>query len=324
MTKIQHFGLLVLALPFNAIAATVYEDDKHKLDIKGRVVGMYIDNDEKGDDESYLRLGLKGKSHINNDLYAIGRFEMEWAVKDKETDIRLAYAGFGGDWGQITYGRQYGAYSLVTDITDVLFEFGGDASGVGTDRFGTGKADSLIKYEGTFHHLTLHANYQLDNEKVELKNGKNATSYGMALQYDLPMGLSLAVGYNAGQGVTESNDNDVMAIAVAYSQDQFFTSALYSKGKNWKEKNGTAENNHYIGYEAVVGFKPTKALTLQAGYNKLILEGKQGENDMDKKDYFTLGAQYKFTKQFRIFTEYKFEQLENKSDELAVALRYDF
>jgi outer membrane porin protein LC len=324
MAKIKHLGLLTLVLPFNIIAATVYEDDKHKLDVKGRVVGMYIDNDDKGDDESYLRLGLKGKSHINDSLYAVGRFEVQWSVKDEETDTRLAYAGLGGNWGEITYGRQYGAYSLVTDFTDILFEFGGDASGAGTDRFGTGKADSLIKYEGVFKNLSVHANYQLDNEKVKSADNKNATSVGVALQYELPIGLSIGAGYNAGKGTTKENDSDVMALALAYSQDQIFASALYSKGKNWKDKIGTESNNDYIGYEAVIGFKPTKELTVQAGYNKLILKGKNSTNDVDKKDYFTVGAQYKFNKQFRVFTEYKFDQLDNQSDELALALRYDF
>lgn len=317
--------LLLLALPFSATAVTVFENDTHKLDVKGRVVGQYLENENgTGEDASYARFGLKGKSQVSDSLYAIGRFEMEWEVSSSETDTRLAYAGLGGNWGQIIYGRQYGAYSLVSDFTDVLFEFGGDASGVGTDRFGTGKADSLIKYEGAFNALTLHASYQLDNDKVQTAEDKNATSYGIAAQYDLPFGLSIGAGYNAGEGVTAQNDSNVMALALAYENDQLFASALYSKGKNWKDKDGSSHNDDYIGYEAVVGFKPIKGMTLQAGYNKLVLEGKDGTADSDKKDYYTLGAQYKFNKQFRVFAEYKFDQIKDDANEFAVAMRYDF
>ncbi len=185
-------------------------------------------------------------------------------------------------------------------------------------------ASGEVTCQPTFDALTLHASYQLDNEKVTLADDKNATSYGVALQYELPMGLSLGAGYNAGKGETKANDSDVMALALAYSQEKLFASALYSKGKNWKDKEGLSTNDDYIGYEAVIGFKPIATLTIQTGYNKLVLKGKNGAQDTDKKDYFTVGAQYKFNKQFRVFTEYKFEQLEGKSDELALALRYDF
>lgn len=66
---------------------------------------------------------------------------LETECKDDKLRTRLAFAGVKSDnWGQVTFGRQKGAISLVNDWTDVALAdgYGNSALGSGTDTFGTG------------------------------------------------------------------------------------------------------------------------------------------------------------------------------------------
>ncbi|GAB6262220.1 porin [Photobacterium sp. CCB-ST2H9] len=317
--------LVALASGTAAASTTVYEKDGQSVEIKGRMVGMYYssdDKDEKGD-QSYFRFGAKGKADINNDLYGVGVYETEVNASSKKDGLqtRLSYAGLGGNFGEATYGRQYGAYTLISDYTDTLEEFGADASGTGTDRFGTGKASSVLKYTGEFSGLAVEASYQLDNNEVTQPDGDTATSYGIAASYSLPMGFKVGAGYNQGEGVDGSDDAKVAAVSAAYDANNIYAAFLYSTGENWEDKKGTESDTDYDGYEVVLGYDFGNGFSAQAVYN--FLEADAGSS-VDVEDYYVVGAYYKFNKQLRTYAEYKADQIDGNEDILALAIRYDF
>ncbi|WP_158587156.1 porin [Motilimonas pumila] len=311
----------------NVSAAEVYNNETSKVDIYGKIQGMYYAGDKLVDgDESYFRLGVKAKSEINANLEAFGRFEVEYAAdKDDDVDVRLGYAGLGSDYGALSYGRQYGAYTLVADFTDVLYEFGGDASGTGTDQFGTGKADSLLKYAIEVNNFAFEANYQLDNDK----EGDDMTSYGLAAVYTFDFGLGFGVAHNAGERATGLDDSSMTALAVKYENNGIYAAFLYSLGENFnKAEDFNADNT---AMEAALGYEFANGFSVLAGYNVQETDVKGNNVKFDNVDYYTVGAEYKFNKNFKVFAEYLINNAESADvgkkdaeDVLAIAAVYKF
>ncbi|VFS54826.1 Porin ompk36 [Kluyvera cryocrescens] len=102
-----------------AHSAEVYNKDGNKLDLYGKIDGLhYFSNDAKKDgDQSYVRLGFKGETQINNMLTGYGQWEYNVQANNPEsTDsaisqswTRLGFAGLKfGDYGSFDYGRNYG------------------------------------------------------------------------------------------------------------------------------------------------------------------------------------------------------------------------
>jgi len=125
-------SLLALVLP-SLFASTVgavevYKDDGQSVDIYGRAYAGHgfgsEDSDEYGND-SYIRIGAKLKSDISESLSAFGRYELQYDLKDSEkeptTKTRLAYVGLDSNVGAFSFGRQYNALTIASDLTDVAY-----------------------------------------------------------------------------------------------------------------------------------------------------------------------------------------------------------
>ncbi|MDO6524733.1 porin [Motilimonas sp. 1_MG-2023] len=330
MKKTLLTSAILAALASGSVsAAEVYKDETHKVDVYGKIQGMYYDSKDKGEegDQSYFRLGVKAKSAITESAYAFGRFEVEYAANTSDDlDVRLGYAGLGDkQFGALSYGRQYGAYTLVSDFTDVLYEFGGDASGTGTDHFGTGKADSLLKYSVEFGGATFEANYQLDNTKEEKESGINdtATSYGLSATYGFDFGVNIGAAYNNGERLTVgAGDAEMTAIAINYDANGVYAALLYSFGENWGKSATTINNTDFTAFEAALGYDFANGFGVLAGYNKQ--EAEAGNVSTDTVDYYTLGARYQYNKQFQVGVEYKADQIKGNEDVVALAAVYKF
>ena len=307
-------------------AAEVYKDDTQSVDIYGKVQGMYYDTKTKkyDGDQSYFRLGVKAKSAITESAYALARLEMEYAAtRRSENDIRLGYAGLGDkQLGELTYGRQYGAYTLIADYTDVLFEFGADASGTGTDTFGTGKSDALLKYAVNLGGATIETNYQTDNNLQEV-NGDTAQSYGIAASYGFDFGVNFGAAYNNGERLTAGAGNaEMTAVAVNYDANNIYAALLYSFGENWDKKDLTENNVDYNATEVALGYSFDNGLGLLVGYNWQ--EAEAGNVKEDTVDYYTVGAIYQYNKQFEVGFEYLINEVKDEDDILALGAVYKF
>ncbi|MBW3696905.1 porin [Vibrio sp. T187] len=309
-------------------AAEVFNDGENTLNVHGRVQGMYYVSDDKeiDGDNSYLRVGLDGESKINDDVYAFGLYELqlksnthrdEAGREDDDLDVRKAYVGLGSDMGTVSYGRQFGAVTLVSDYTDIFPEFGNEAAGVSADLFGTGRSDSVLKVTSKFSELNVHANYQAENEEVST----DARSYGIAADYAFPMGFKLAAGYNEGEGATGGDDAKLLTTALSYQFEKFYAAALYSTGENFVKADGTESGTDYVGIEAVATYKFTDNLLVLAGYNNLE-QDKQSE--VDVVDSYSLGVEYNLNDNFKTLAEYKFTDIDSEEDILALAIRYAF
>lgn len=292
-------------------AATVYQDDTTSLKIGGRAEARAnISDNNKSDensafkDKSRARVNLKGKTEIMDGLGAFGTYELEIADgKDNSVNTRYLFAGLDTQAGAFSYGQQDSAQVILTDFTDILATFGGDAADLVDGN--KDKRENNFVYSYDFNALTLTANYIASNEK-------DNDTYGISGMYSLPMGLDLGAGYVSGKDSNE--DVDQYNIVVRYTINDIYFAGLYA--------GGSEGNTDLSGYELAAAYKLNK-LTLQGVYN-FQKEDPKAEEKTDTVDNFAIEAIYKFNGNFRTYAGYKFEQLDNKDDQIQIGARYDF
>ena len=115
--------------PF-ANAAEIYNKDGNKLDLYGRVSAKHVFSKDKSEDgdKTYVRLGFKGETQINDQLTGYGQWEYNVQANHDEaqgttgTKTRLGFAGLKfANYGSFDYGRNYGvvydAEAWPTDMT---------------------------------------------------------------------------------------------------------------------------------------------------------------------------------------------------------------
>ncbi len=152
------------------------------------------------------RLGFKGEEDLGGGSKAIFKMEAGFTANNGQSDQqgqlfgRQAYVGLSNtDWGQVTFGRQYGT------MTDIAFDF--DPLGVGNYvanewevfLFGV-RFDNTIKYTKSFGPVQLNVQYSMGGQAGSNTIG---TTDGFSLKYNQgPLGL--AGGY---QQSTDANSN---------------------------------------------------------------------------------------------------------------------
>lgn len=289
-----------------AQAATVYQDDNSSLSIGGRAEPRFniSDNNEVGDDSSFkdksrARVNISGKSEIMSGVGAFGTYELEVGSGSDETlETRYLFAGIDTHYGALSYGKQDSAQVILTDFTDILATFGGDAADLINGN--KDKRENNFVYSGTFEGLTVTANYVVNDEK-------NTDSYGISFVYSLPMGLDLGAGYVDGK---ESDvDADQFNLAAAYTFNDFYFAAVYT--------DGSLGDLDLKAYEIAAAYKINQ-VTLQGVYNF------QEADSTDTVDYVALEGIYKFNSSFRAYAGYRFEQIDALDDQIQAGVRYDF
>ncbi|HEY3591432.1 MAG TPA: porin, partial [Buttiauxella sp.] len=100
--KVKALSLLIPALLVagTAHAAEIYNKDGNKLDLYGKVDGLHYFSDDKGSDgdQSYIRLGFKGETQINDQLTGYGQWEYNVQANNTEGSSDQAWTrlGFAG------------------------------------------------------------------------------------------------------------------------------------------------------------------------------------------------------------------------------------
>ncbi|KAF1366975.1 porin [Yokenella regensburgei] len=347
-----------------AQAAEIYNKDGNKLDLYGRVKAEHYmsDNNAVDGDQSYIRLGFKGATQINDQLSGYGQWEYQVAANRVEGDpntakTRLAFAGLkAGDYGSFDYGRNYGMLYNVAAYTDMIPEFGDD-SFVKTDNFMTGRGNGMATYRnnnffGLVDGLKLALQYQGKNENDARAASKaNGDGFGTSLSYDFgDSGFTLGAAY-ANSDRTQAQESqrlghganaEAWTTGVKYDANNVYLAAIYAETRNMTPISGTASingvntsvsgfANKNQAFEVVAQYQFDFGLRPSIGYIQSKGKDIEGVGDADLVKYIDVAATYYFNKNMSAFVDYKINQLSddnklglNNDDVVALGLVYQF
>ncbi|END0925240.1 porin OmpC [Klebsiella pneumoniae] len=282
--KVKVLSLLVPALLVAgaANAAEIYNKDGNKLDLYGKIDGLHYFSDDKSvdGDQTYMRVGVKGETQINDQLTGYGQWEYNVQANNTESSsdqawTRLAFAGLKfGDAGSFDYGRNYGVVYDVTSWTDVLPEFGGDT--YGSDNFLQSRANGVATYRnsdffGLVDGLNFALQYQGKNGSVSgegalspTNNGRtalkqNGDGYGTSLTYDIYDGISAGFAYSNSKRLGDQNSK------LALGRGDQNSKLALGRGDNAETYTGGLKydaNNIYLATQYTQTYNATRAGSL--------------------------------------------------------------
>ena len=301
--------LIALAVSATAMtagvnAAEIYNQDGTTFAVGGRAQAVLSMMDGNVADESFARVNLRGTTQLADGLYGIGFYEAQQATDDTNAiTVRYIYAGIGGDFGLVTYGRNDGALGVVTDFTDIMSHHGADGL------FKIDAADrtsNILTYAGQFDNLALKASYRFADRDDTADGGNNGNDgFSLSAIYNFA-----GTGFAVGAGYADQDDADQFMLAASYTMDELYFAAAFTDGTNNAGEDVT-------GYELAA--KYTMGQTVFSTTYRY-----QEANDADATDAFAVDATHFFKPNFRTYISYNFNQMSGADDELAIGLRYDF
>ncbi|HFZ8994227.1 TPA: porin OmpC [Citrobacter freundii] len=363
--KVKVLSLLVPALlaAGAANAAEIYNKDGNKLDLYGKVDGLHYFSDDNGadGDQTYLRLGFKGETQVNDQITGYGQWEYQIQGNAPESEnnswTRVAFAGVKfADAGSFDYGRNYGVVYDVTAWTDVLPEFGGDT--YGSDNFMQQRGNGYATYRNTdffglVEGLNFAVQYQGKNGSPEgegqTNNGRealrqNGDGVGGSITYDLGEGFALGGAISSSKRTDDQNTAafigngdraETYTGGLKYDANNVYLAAHYTQTYNasragdlgWANK---AQNFEVVAqYQFDFGLRPSVAYLQSKGKD---LERGYGDQDLVK--YVDVGATYYFNKNMSTYVDYKINLLDDNDftndagigtdDIVALGLVYQF
>ena len=335
-------------------AAEIYNKDGNKLDLYGKVdAEHYFSKNANNDgDQTYMRLGFKGETQINDQLTGFGQWEYQVNANGTESDhgnsfTRLAFAGLKfGDYGSFDYGRNYGVMYDIEGWTDMLPEFGGD-SYTSADNFMVGRANGVATYRNTdffglVNGLSFALQYQGANENQSTNednfnqegtaNGgsrnvqnSNGDGFGISSTYDFGMGLSFGAAYTAsdrtneqvtaGGSVAGGDKAESWTTGLKYDANNIYLATMYSETRNMTPYGNSGVANKTQNFEATAQYQFDFGLRPSLGYvvsKGKDLTGQNADNSQELVNYVDVGAYYFFNKNMSTFVDYKINLLDDK------------
>lgn len=347
--KVKVLSLLVPALLVagTAHAAEIYNKDGNKLDLYGKVDGLHYfsDNDGQDGDQSYVRIGFKGETQINDQLTGYGQWEYNVQANNTEGSSDQAWTrlGFAGvrfaDYGSFDYGRNYGVVYDVTSWTDVLPEFGGDT--YGSDNFLQSRANGVATYRNTdffglVDGLNFALQYQGKNGSVSgegsTANGRgalkqNGDGFGGSLTYDLGEGFSIGSAISSSKRTTDQNSAaylgegdraETYSGGMKYDANNVYLAAQYTQTYN-ASRFGSSDTlvsgfaNKAQNFEVVAQYQFDFGLRPSVAYLQSKGKDIEGYGDQDLVKYVDVGATYYFNKNMSTYVDYKINLLDDNN-----------
>lgn len=336
--KLLVLAIAAAATATSASAANVYKDGTNTLDIGGRAEfrGDFIGTDS-GDEidgsmmnNSRFRLNVGGETQITDGLTGFGFYEAEQTVVSSGNNTansdfkqRYMYAGFGTNYGDVSFGRQDTATVMISQMSDISTYSGGQKT---FTQAGNEQVNNTFLYTGNFLHDAL-----IVKADVVLGDEEDTDGYGVAAKYTLPMGLGFAVGYTANQGeaaVTDGALDDEYQIigGVNYTNEHLYLGATYTAGETAQVLDGL-DSTDFQGVEATAQYKFDNQFRVITTY------AYQEIDDEDSQNWLELTGGYDFTNNIYAYMSYRFNMLDDDNntalrtydeDSLRLGLLYQF
>lgn len=342
--------LIALAVSAAAVAtgvnaAELYNQDGNTVNMGGRAEGRMLLQDGKATDYTRIRLNFEGKAQINQSLYGIGFWEGEFTTNEQggndgssfsevtddnasqnngsDLTTRLAYAGLGGTFGQISYGKTEGSLGVVTDFTDIMGFHGNSAA----DKLAVAdRTDNMLAYKGSFQNLDVRASYRFadaDDSTGEFEDN-NQDGYSLSAIYGIAdTGIKLAAGY-----ADQDEANEYM-LGANWTYNNLYLAGLFTDGEK------ASNDGDYTGYEVAAAYTVDKTV-FTTTYNNAETDNETSAENL------AVDASYFFKPNFRGYVSYNFNLISDgdrigtvgsgydiatkadAEDSIALGLRYDF
>lgn len=323
-------------------AAEVYNKDGNKLDLYGKVTGLhYFSDDADSDgDKTYVRLGFKGETQINDQMSGYGQWEYEFKGNNEESNgdkgnkTRLAFAGLKfNEFGSFDYGRNYGVAYDIGAWTDVLPEFGGD-TWTQTDGFMTGRTTGVATYRnsdffGLVDGLNFAAQYQGKNDRDSITES-NGDGWGLSSTYEFD-GFGVGATYAKSDRTNDQvrapknpsiehrelnagGDNaEVWAAGLKYDANNIYLATTYSETRNMTNFGSGFIANKAQNFEVVAQYQFDFGLRPSVAYLKSKGKDLGSYGDQDLVEYVEVGATYYFNKNMSTYVDYKINLVDDNS-----------
>ena len=320
----------VLALAVAAItsagavnAAEIYKGADQTLEMGGRAEARLFAQDGDVSDNTRVRLNVKGTTQISDGLYGVGFYEGEFTNNEQggvdtdngsNLDNRYTYAGLGGNFGEVTYGKNDGALGVITDFTDIMAYHGNSAA---TKIAVADRTDNNLGYKGTFGDFSAKVNYRFDDAAANTESND-----GYALSGIYAFGDS---GFKLGGGYADQAKNNEAMFAGSYTMGDLYFAGTFTTGE--------VSDFDYTGYEAAVAYTMGKTV-FTSTYNNADHEVNTAAVKNLSADNLAIDATYFFNANFRTYASYNFNLLDSDAsngitksmteDSVALGMRYDF
>lgn len=348
--KVKVLSLLVPALLVAgaANAAEIYNKDGNKLDLYGKVDGLHYFSDDKSadGDQTYMRLGFKGETQVNDQLTGYGQWEYEFKGNRSESQgadgnkTRLAFAGLKfNEFGSFDYGRNYGVAYDIGAWTDVLPEFGGD-TWTQTDGFMTGRTTGVATYRNTdffglVDGLNVAAQYQGKNDRNDITEA-NGDGWGLSSTYEMD-GFGVGATYaksdrtdrqvaagRVANTVNAGGENaEVWAAGLKYDANNIYLATTYSETRNMTNFGDGYIANKAQNFEVVAQYQFDFGLRPSIAYLKSKGKDLGSYGDQDLVEYVDVGASYYFNKNMSTYVDYKINLVDDNSFTKATGVATD-
>ncbi|MEQ6873475.1 porin [Klebsiella pneumoniae] len=334
--KVKVLSLLVPALLVAgaANAAEIYNKDGNKLDLYGKIDGLHYFSDDKSvdGDQTYMRVGVKGETQINDQLTGYGQWEYNVQANNTESSsdqawTRLAFAGLKfGDAGSFDYGRNYGVATYRNS------DFFGLVDGLNFALQYQGKNGSPSG-EGALS--------PTNNGRTALK--QNGDGYGTSLTYDIYDGISAGFAYSNSKRLGDQNsklalgrgDNaETYTGGLKYDANNIYLATQYTQTYNATRAGSLGFANKAQNFEVVAQYQFDFGLRPSVAYLQSKGKDLEGYGDQDILKYVDVGATYYFNKNMSTYVDYKINLLDDNSfthnagistdDVVALGLVYQF
>lgn len=307
-------AVALMASGSQVVASELYNQDGTSLEMGGRAEARLSMIDGKAEDRSRIRLNFLGKQEISDSLYGVGFWEGEFETSengavDNNSDLetRYAYAGLGGKYGEITYGKNDGALGVITDFTDIMAYHGNTAA---LKLPVADRTDNMVSYSGQFEQLALRASYRFADRTTDANGFDDNEQDGFSLS---GIYAFADTGLELGAGFANQDDVDQYMLAASYTVGNFYVAGNYTGIEQ--------DSDDYKGYELAAAYTMGQTV-FTSTYNKGDVE------DTDTVENLAVDVTYYFKPNFRGYASYNFDLMDNEGsdeqDELALGLRYDF
>lgn len=309
-------ALIVSAVAASAAnAAVIYDNEGTKVELNGSLrLIMEKTSVKKGSNKSETdsalrnagsRLGVTVKHNLDNEFYALGRYEARFDDTSSNDGFggvytKRAYVGLGSKVaGEIKFGRQLTIADDLSQAND--YEYGFIPKG---DYIPT-SGHSVVRYDYKgIEGVQLSANYNFKqhykDKGTPLKPGiKNAFALG-ALFTAGDLDARFAYGHtNLETLANYTHRVDGFLASLGYKFGDFTLTGDF--GYAHAKKNDDKTNKFYVS----PGFA-YQVLPASKVYGNYLYERVKGESDKEKTHGFLLGADYQLHKQVVVFLEGKY------------------